>query len=428
MADDGMRLTRIALAALALLLVVVLAWLDGPVDGGPLTVTRRLTTGRVPEPREVRRGELRQGETLAELAGRLGWSQRELLEWLPVAEKLINVRALPVGLDVEAVVGRDGTLQSLRLTPDWRADVVLERGPEGIHGRREDRPVTREVVAVRGSITSSLFGAVTDLGESDDLALELADVFQWDIDFHRDVQPADSFAVLVERIRANGVTVAYGPILAATFVNSGKVFEAYRYAAKGEGPGYYDAKGRPVRKLFLRAPLRFTRVTSGFSRSRLHPVLGRRVPHWGVDYGAPVGTPVMATATGTVVSAGWRGGGGRAVTLRHPGGYTTSYLHLSRFGPGIRAGARVEQGQVVGFVGSTGMSTGPHLDYRVTRNGSPVNPTTVGREPAPPLGAAELPLFEGWRQQLEPLLAASRVVPAEKWAAIRKSGPAGIDG
>jgi murein DD-endopeptidase MepM/ murein hydrolase activator NlpD len=285
--------------------------------------------------------------------------------------------------------------------------------------------VERQIIVVRGSIDSSLFGAVGGAGETDDLAVALADLFQWDIDFHRDVQPGDSFAVLVERIRAGSVTVAYGPIQAATFTNQGKIFAAYRYTAAGESAGYYDAKGCPVRKLFLRAPLRFTRVTSGYSHSRLHPILGRRLPHLGVDYGAPLGTPVMATANGTVILAGWSGGGGNTVKLRHPGGFTSAYLHLSHFAAGIRPGARVEQGQVIGFVGSTGMSTGPHLDYRVAHSGSPLNPATVGREPLPPLPATELRHFEAWREQLQPLLAVAGSISPTAWAALLRTAPMG---
>jgi murein DD-endopeptidase MepM/ murein hydrolase activator NlpD len=423
---DG-RIGRVVMlgvfSALAVLLVCAVAWLEPPFEGGPLAVVRRPLRALAELP-SVRRDVLGQGETLEKLTGRLGLSSRELSSWVAAAQPLLNVRALPVGLQAEATVGADGTVRSLRLTPDWRADIVLERADGGIRARREERPVDRQVVVVRGSIESSLFGAVGAAGETDDLATALADLFQWDIDFHRDVQPQDSFAVLVERVRASGVTVAYGPIMAATFTNQGKVFAAYRYAVAGV-PGHYDAKGSPTRKLFLRAPLRFTRVTSGFSRSRLHPILGVRTPHWGVDYGAPVGTPVMATATGTVVLAGWKGGGGNTVELRHPGGFTTAYLHLSRFASGIRAGARVEQGQVVGFVGTTGMSTGPHLDYRVTKNGSPLNPATVGREPAPPLPAAELEKFQAWRAQLDPLLGVAGAVTPSTWAAVLKSAPTG---
>jgi murein DD-endopeptidase MepM/ murein hydrolase activator NlpD len=417
-----------ALGVLAVLLLGGLVSLDGPAVVGPLSVAHPKPRRAPVEAVTARRELLGTGETLAQLGGRLGMTQRELIPWLAEAAHHLNMKALPVGLAAEALVGDDGRVRSLRLTPDWRADIILERSAAGITGRRQERPVRREIVIVRGSIESSLFGALDALGETDDLAVAVADLFSWDIDFHRDLQPGDSFAVLVERVRAEGRTVAYGPVLAATFANNGKSFAAYRYVAEKESPGYYDAAGSPTRKLFLRAPLRFTRVTSAFSRSRMHPILGRRVPHWGVDYGAPIGTPVMATATGTVVSRGWRGGGGNAVELRHPGGFTTAYLHLSRFAASVKPGARVEQGQVVGYVGTTGMSTGPHLDYRVTKNGAPINPATIGHEPAPPLPKLELARFVVWRDRLSALLQQTGTVAPATWATVRAAAPAGFGG
>jgi len=276
-------------------------------------------------------------------------------------------------------------------------------------------------------VHSSLFGAVVDSGEADELALGLADLFQWDIDFHREVQRGDTFAVLVERLARNGRRLGYGKVVAAEYVNSGKRFTAVHYTPTGGNGGYYDAGGRPVRKQFLRAPLRFSRLTSRFSSSRLHPVYGKRLPHWGVDYAAPTGTPVMATADGTVASAGWRNGGGNTVEIRHPNGFTTSYMHLSRFPRGIAPGVRVAQGETVGYVGSTGVSTGPHLDYRVTRNGRYVNPLAIGNDPAPPLPEGEIASFRAWAAAVTPMLAAAGPLPEEQAAALRAAPPARPD-
>jgi murein DD-endopeptidase MepM/ murein hydrolase activator NlpD len=168
-------------------------------------------------------------------------------------------------------------------------------------------------------------------------------------------------------------------------------------------------------------------VTSRFSLSRKHPVLGRRMPHWGVDYGAPIGTPVMVTGDGVVSFVGWRGGGGNTVEVRHGGGYVTAYLHLSRAAAGIRAGVRVRQGQVIGYVGSTGLSTGPHLDYRVTRNGSYVNPVRVGGEPAPPLPPAQLQPFTAWAERLLPLLTSPGALSGDAVAQLREGSPVRFD-
>jgi murein DD-endopeptidase MepM/ murein hydrolase activator NlpD len=242
------------------------------------------------------------------------------------------------------------------------------------------------VVSLEGTITSSLFGAVEDAGADPDLAVRVAEVFQWDIDFLRDLRRGDRFVVLASRETVDGEFYRWGTIYAARFVNGGRTLDAFVYPDDEGRLGYYDGRGSPLRKQFLRSPLRFSRVTSRFSMRRYHPVLQRSMPHYGVDYGAPVGTPVMATADGVVTLAGRNGGAGNMVTLRHPNGYETSYLHLSRYGPGVRRGTRVAQGQVVGYVGSSGLSTGPHLDYRVKLNGRWVNPLTLASPPAKPLG------------------------------------------
>ncbi len=229
----------------------------------------------------------------------------------------------------------------------------------------------------------------------------MADVLQWDLDFNRDLRLGDRFEVLFERILLDGEFHKVGSILALSYDNGSRTLEAYKFGGKG---GHYDGEGRPLRKLFLRSPLRYSRVTSGFSSRRFHPVLKRYRPHYGVDYGAPVGTPVRVTGNGVVRFAGWDSGGGKTVEVRHPNGYLTAYLHLSRFAQGVRPGARVVQGEVIGYVGSTGLSTGPHLDYRMQRNGRWINPQAFKSEPAPPIAPQELSRFEavrdGYRQAL----------------------------
>jgi len=379
-------------------------------------------------PTFVRQSALASGETLGDLLGRVGLPAPEIPAWLSAAQQVLDPRSLPVGLVAESVSNVHGSVVSLRLTPDWRASVVVERDGDSIRARREMRPVERDLLVVDGTVRSSLFDAMSATGESETLALELADLFQWDIDFHREVREGDTFALLVERVRSEGTTVAYGPVIAATYTNRGKRYTAVRYAFAGSKDSYYDEHGSPLRKQFLRAPLRFSRLTSRFSLSRMHPILGQRMPHWGVDYAAPVGTPVMATADGVVTFTGWRGGGGNAVEIRHAGGFVTAYLHLSRFATGIHPGARVAQGQVIGFVGTTGMSTGPHLDYRITQNGSHLNPLRVGKEPAPPLPKNELPRFAGWAGQVLPLLGSAGPLSAERAETLQAAAPIPLHG
>lgn len=251
---------------------------------------------------------------------------------------------------------------------------------------------------VSGVIESSLFGAIMDAGEKDQLALDLAEIFGSDVDFYTDVQKGDSFKLLVEKKYLDGAFVKYGAILAAAFQNNGKLFTGFRFEDPAGKPGYFGPDGKSLKKSFLKSPLKFARISSGFSLARRHPVLRTVRPHLGVDYAAPTGTPVQAVGAGTVTYAGYKGGNGRMVRLRHAGGYETMYLHLSRIA--VKSGARVTQGQVIGYVGSTGLSTGPHLDFRVIKNGTFVNPLKVIFPPGPPVAESRMAEFKALRDKL----------------------------
>ncbi|MFL6280173.1 MAG: peptidoglycan DD-metalloendopeptidase family protein [Vicinamibacterales bacterium] len=257
-----------------------------------------------------------------------------------------------------------------------------------------------EVVAVRGRIDGdhpSVVAAMAETGETIQLAMAVADIFSGEIDFESDLQPGDSFDILVEKTSHDGQFSGYGAVLGARFMTDGRDLRAIRWLDPATGKAaFYDATGRSLKRFFLRSPLRFEpRVTSGFSLSRLHPVFRTYRAHLGIDYAAPVGAPVVAVASGTVVSAGWSGGGGNMVRLRHASGFESYYLHLSSFGRGIRAGVRVDQGQLIGRVGATGTATGPHLDYRLRKNGVFVNPLIEHRKlpPGEPIAAAQLTAF-----------------------------------
>jgi murein DD-endopeptidase MepM/ murein hydrolase activator NlpD len=263
----------------------------------------------------------------------------------------------------------------------------------------------RALVALHGEIDAerpSLVAALNAAGETVRLAVAMADLFSGHIDFTSDVQPGDSFELLFEKVLREGEFGGYGAIVAAEFNASGRRYRAFRFEQPGQEPQYYDEEGRSIRRFFLRSPLRFDPVvTSHFSRSRLHPVLRTYRPHWGVDYRAPRGAPVVAVADGTVVTAAFSRGGGNTVCIRHSGGYESCYLHLSAYGPGIRRGARVAQGQLIGRVGSTGVATGPHLDYRLRKNGTWVNPLVEHRKmpPGAPIAPAHLAAFMAERDR-----------------------------
>ena len=249
---------------------------------------------------------------------------------------------------------------------------------------------TKVVHAVITPENPSLFGAMAAVGERPELPIALADIFGGEVDFRVDLQQEDRFAVLVDETVRDGRFVKYGPVQAAVIQAGGRPVTAVRYTPPAGKPAYYDENGRSLQRFFLRSPLRFQpQVTSGFSRARLHPVLHVVRAHLGVDYRAPHGAPVIAVAHGTVTRAGWRGGGGRTVSIRHANGYESYYLHLSSIAPGVRRGARIAQGQVIGRVGSTGIATGPHLDYRLRKGGVFVNPLLEHRklppgDPVPP--------------------------------------------
>ena len=256
------------------------------------------------------------------------------------------------------------------------------------------------IETVRGTVDAahpSLIAAMVSAGENVQLAMSLADIFSSQIDFESDLQPGDGFEVLVQKSSREGQFAGYGPILGARFVADGREHEAFRWSnPETARAGYYDPAGRSLKRFMLRTPLKFEpRITSGFTRNRLHPVFRTYRAHLGIDYAAPVGAPVVAVSSGVVVSAGWAGGGGKQVRLRHGDGYETYYLHLSAFGPGIRAGVHVDQGQLIGRVGATGTATGPHLDYRLKRNGQFVNPLVVQRSqpPGDPIPPSLMPAF-----------------------------------
>jgi murein DD-endopeptidase MepM/ murein hydrolase activator NlpD len=274
-------------------------------------------------------------------------------------------------------------------------------------------PYRKELVqaTIRGQITKaapSLFEAMEAAGEGPDLSLELADIFGGEIDFNSDVQAGDTFGLAYERVYREGEFSSYGAVLAAEFSNEGRVLKAIRYTPPGGKPAYYDERGRSLKRLFLKSPLKFgAPVSSKFSKARMHPVLRIVRPHLGVDYKAPAGSPVVAVSNGVVVSAGWNGDAGRMVRLRHPGGYETFYMHLSSMAVG--AGQRVGQGDLVGRVGTSGLSTGPHLDYRIKKNGGYVNPLALHRSlpPGDPVPAARMAEFRQERDRALALLASA---------------------
>jgi murein DD-endopeptidase MepM/ murein hydrolase activator NlpD len=331
------------------------------------------------------------GDTIESVSRRFAGS--DWVTWRDALSAEIDPKKLFPGTEFRGRSLPSGTLETVEVVFDRRNEVHLTAGPDGIASTRIERPVTGEVVRLEGVVESSLFGAMEAAGGGSELAVRVAQIYQWDIDFFRDLRQNDSFVVVAERQEIDGEFYDWGTIYAARFINRDRVLDAVVYPDDQGRLGYYDLEGRPLRKQFLKSPLEFSRVTSRFSTNRFHPVLKRRMPHYGVDYGAPTGTPVHVTSDGTVTLAGRKGGGGNMVTVRHTNGYETNYLHLSRFAKGIRRGVRVSQGQVVGYVGSTGLASGPHLDYRVQLNGRWINPLSISSPAVEPLADERLQRF-----------------------------------
>ncbi|MEA3195250.1 MAG: hypothetical protein QOD26_3583 [Betaproteobacteria bacterium] len=328
----------------------------------------------------VREEQFQRADTIAGFVARLGLAD-------PRIARLRSLRELRPGTYVSAEVSAEGDLISL----SWLSgrDTLVRIAPEGDgYARSEVRaPLDTRIGMKTGVIRSSLFGASDAAGIPDGVAMQLADVFAGDIDFHRDLRKGDRFTVVYETHYLGGRAVRSGRVLAAEFVNQGKTFRAVHY-----GTSYYTPEGKNMRKAFLRSPLEFSRVSSGFGMRR-HPIAKAWMQHKGIDYAAATGTRVRAVGDGIVEFAGLKGGYGNVVVLRHHGQYTTVYAHLSRFPAGLRRGQRVAQNDTIGFVGQTGWATGPHLHYEFQIAGQARNPFSIAMPAANPVPADQLPRF-----------------------------------
>jgi murein DD-endopeptidase MepM/ murein hydrolase activator NlpD len=362
----------------------------------------------LPSDSDTTPGHVQAGQTLGALLGSLDLRTGQVEGVLASLEGVFDPRRVHEGQAWRIERSEDGDVRLFEYEIDGRS--VLRVVPRtGATGDFTASVVQYQVdttrMAVEGRIdqqTPSLFAAMSTAGEQPDLSIALADIFAGEVDFNSDLQPGDRFHLMTEKAIRDGRFVGYGPVTAATLDNAGRHLVAFRFTPDGGKPGYYDAQGRSLRRFFLRSPLKFDpQVSSGFSMGRLHPILHIRRAHLGVDYRAPAGAPVVAVAGGTVVFAGWTNGGGRTVRIRHASGYESGYLHLSAFAPGIRSGARVDQGQLIGRVGSTGLATGPHLHFELKRGGAHVNPQTERKKlpPGEPVPSNQLEAFREARDR-----------------------------
>ncbi len=403
----GSRLKRrllLTCAALVLGLSGVLAFgvaPDTPVYAGDIAEIREPLSLSdvsiiVPEvgvhTREVR---IRRGDTMSELLTEMSIQDAEVHAFLNRSRETDAIfRQLAPGKTISAQVNGDGSLAALHFPLSGERDTALQivRGPDGLGVAVQELENDVFVKMQSAEIRHSLFGAADDAGIPDSVAIALADIFGGDIDFHRDLRRGDKFSVIYEVASHGGRALGYR-ILAAEFINDGRTHRAFRFDGQDGKGGYYTADGRSVKKAFLRSPLEFSRISSGFSHARLHPVLGTMRAHRGIDYAAPTGTKVRATGDGIVDFAGVQGGYGKVVIVRHTGNKTTLYAHLSGFAPGIKKGSRVTQGETIGFVGASGLASGPHLHYEFRVAGVHRDPLTIASPAAAPLSPSQLPKF-----------------------------------
>ncbi|MCU1230961.1 MAG: Peptidase [Acidobacteria bacterium] len=319
--------------------------------------------------------------------------------------KVLDLRRLRPGNLLRFHYDAAHEVDSVEMKITGWGEVDAVRGANGFEVTTREAMQREIETTVAANIDSSLYEALRTAGENPQLVQQLVDVFQWDIDFFA-LRKGDAFSLVVKKKYSGDDAVGYGPIVAATFTHEGQTFEAFRDESTAGRGGYYSRMGTPLRKQFLRAPLQFSRITSTFSNHRFHPLLHYFRPHHGVDYGAPVGTPVMTTADGVVIDARYNAGEGNFVRIRHSSRIETSYLHLSRFAKNIRRGTKVTQGDVIGYVGMTGLATGPHLDYRVSDGGTWLDPLKLKSITPDPLRGDSLHQFRARVVQLVPKLAA----------------------
>ena len=335
---------------------------------------------------DINEYQIRSGDNPAAILDALGFSAREAERITRASATVLDPTKLRAGMCYYTFTTQDSVaaIRYMAFAKSLTDYAVIDLSGDSVRAYEFNKPVSIKRHYAEGTITSSLWNVMKEKGADPLLALKLSDVFAWQIDFF-DVKEGDSFRVMYDVAYIDDTTaLSIASIGGAVFTHQGKAFTAIPFTQDSVFE-YFDLEGNSLRKAFLKAPLDFFRITSRFSNARFHPILKRYRAHHGVDYAAPVGTPVKSIGAGTVVAKGYMGGGGNTLKVKHNSVYTTSYMHLSRYAKGIQVGSHVEQGQVIGYVGSTGLSTGPHLDFRVYKNGQAINPLQMEAPPSLPV-------------------------------------------
>lgn len=338
--------------------------------------------GFSPDSLQVRESEVKKGQFFSTLLGGLGMSQQEAYNLTEASKDVFDVKTLRVGQSYRAYY--DGSVLKYLVYDRDKASCLVFDCTEPYDAWVYEKPVTIEKRFADVTIGNSLWVDMRAAGVSPLLIVSLSDIYAWTVDFFA-LQKGDRFRVLYEEKVCDDEVIAVDTVRYAVFSHAGEDFPMVMYNQRDSGNIWWNEKGESMRKAFLKAPLNYSRISSGFSYARRHPVTRKVQPHTGIDYAAPKGTPVVTIGDGVVTSAKYEGAGGNTVRIRHNSVYSTAYLHLSKYAKGLKAGQRVRQGEVIGYVGSTGRSTGPHLDFRVWKNGTPINPLKMESPPAEPI-------------------------------------------
>lgn len=399
------HLTYIKTLATALLLVALTACSGSKNEAAEEAVEapKNIRYGIDADLYRLETGEVQEGETVGRILNGFGVSARLIDKLDKASKEAFPLRNIRPGHKYTAFIHEDSLyaphLDYLAYEKSVSEYVVFGFVGDSVTIIKGEKPTTVRRTKKSAVIESSLWGAIMEADLPYALAAELEDIYQWTVDFFG-IQAGDDFTVIYdEKFIDDTVSIGIGRVWGAKFNHAGKTRYAIPFR-QGDKLQYWEADGGSLRKNILKAPLKFSRISSGFSYSRLHPVHKVRRPHTGVDYAAPSGTPVRAVADGVVTFRGWGGGGGNTIKIKHAGNLMTGYLHLRGFAKGIVVGARVTQGQLIGYVGSTGTSTGPHLDYRIWKNGSPINPLKVPQEPTEPINEKNRAKFEFVRDRI----------------------------
>lgn len=343
---------------------------------------------------------VKRGDSLALIFDRLGLTQQQLHTLLEQGGAASNLKKIYPGQTFRVMSSADNGLEKLTYRIDNLSTLEVTRNGDGFDVSTSHRTPEFRTNHASGIITSNLFLAAGKAGMSDNITMELAGIFGWDIDFALDIREGDAFTVLYEEMYLDGESIGNGEIIAAEFINQGKTYQAFRYTDKSGKTDYYSLDGKSMRKTFLRTPVELARISSRFNLKRKHPILNKIRAHKGVDYAAARGTPVKATGNGKIVHRGKKGGYGNTIVIQHGSEYSTLYAHLSKYRGGLKVGSRVSQGQVIGYIGSSGLATGPHLHYEFRVNGVHRDPLRVKLPGAEPLDGKYMSDFKSQAQAL----------------------------